>query len=397
MIWTLKNLSLAIKNQLEVSFNNIEVSGEVCKPMTHSSGHTYFVLKDNEYTINCIIWRTTFCSVKAIHGSQMVCTGNITTYSSRSQYQMIISQIRHTGRGELLQLFNSIKQKFNGLKNLHPIPSSIKKIAILTSIHGAVIFDMLAHLSDKYIKQVDIFHIAVQGSNVVSSIQNVLSEVKHDTDLVIIARGGGSFEDLWEFNNEMLCKSIVQYNKPIISAIGHESDFTILDYVASQRASTPTAAMQYILRKQDLLQIIHNKKKITEKHFMQFCMHIEQKRILNKNWLFYFKECIQYLRSKLMYAKEKYFSPPSKFRLIPKKMTKYTSTLTKKYKSFLQERMYHLKLLKQNIQNCSYITTLQRGFCLVTNNKNEIIYSTHQTQQDMILHFYDGSTRVKLV
>lgn len=251
---TVKQLSIEMRTLLETTFSHIWVRGEVGSVTLHSSGHTYFSLKEDDCVINGICWRGTPLSTPLTSGTIVECYGRVSSYPSRSSYQIIIKEAREVNKqGNILFQLEQLKQKLiaegifdSSRKKI--IPKYPKTIAILTSPTGAVFHDIMHRLNDRYpCCFVYFFPIAVQGDKAEAEILSALKKVdtmKDKIDTVILARGGGSIEDLWCFNNEEIVRAVAALSIPIISAIGHETDITLVDFAADLRAPTPTAAAE---------------------------------------------------------------------------------------------------------------------------------------------------------
>jgi exodeoxyribonuclease VII large subunit len=255
---TVSDLTYRIKEILEYEpeLQEISLQGEVSNCTLHSSGHAYFTLKDEFSQISCVMFRGSM-SAKAKevlkHGAKIVAKGSVTVYPQRGNYQMLVQEVQAYGLGNLYQQFLMLKDKlqYEGLfdeshkKELPPYPTTI---GIVTSPTGAVIKDILNTIGRRYpCVNLVISPAIVQGEQGAASVINALHLLceQPGIDLIIIARGGGSIEDLWCFNDETLAKSVYNCPIPVISAIGHETDFTILDFVADLRAATPTAAAEH--------------------------------------------------------------------------------------------------------------------------------------------------------
>lgn len=239
------------------TLQNILVKGEISNFKLHGNGYTYFTLKDEKSEINCVIFNQEF-DFEPADGVKVVVRGNIGTW--RSSYQIIIEEIHLEGKGELYFKFLQLKEKLQkeGLfdkKYKRPIPNYPKTIGIITSLEGAVIKDIIKIIKNKYphVKLL-IYPSLVQGDGAKDSISKgivILNSLPIDT--IILARGGGSFEDLFSFNEEIVARAIFNSKIPIISAIGHEADVTIADLVADMRASTPTAAAEMVVPSEETI------------------------------------------------------------------------------------------------------------------------------------------------
>jgi exodeoxyribonuclease VII large subunit len=259
---TVSELSAALKRTIEDGFGYVRVRGELGKVSYHGNGHVYFDLKDDRACIAGVIWRSTAARIplKLEAGLEVVVTGRLTTYPGRSQYQMIVDALEPAGIGALMALLEERKRKLaaEGLfdaarKQLLPFLPRI--IGVVTSPSGAVIRDILHRLADRFPRRVLLWPVKVQGEGsaleVAAAIEgfNALPERETETlpprpDLIIVARGGGSLEDLWSFNEEIVVRAAAASLIPLISAVGHETDVTLIDFAADRRAPTPTAAAE---------------------------------------------------------------------------------------------------------------------------------------------------------
>ena len=260
--WTVTELSAALRRTVEDAYGQVRVRGEISGYRgPHSSGHAYFALKDESARIDAVVWGRTFSRmrIKPEEGLEVVATGRLTTYPGRSTYQIIIETLEPAGLGALMALLEQRKQKFaaEGLfdearKQLLPFLPAV--IGVVTSPTGAVIRDILHRLSDRFPRHVLVWPVRVQGDGAAEEIAaairgfNAIGDgIALDIprpDLIIVARGGGSIEDLWAFNEEIVVRAAAESLIPLISAVGHETDITLIDFVADRRAPTPTAAAE---------------------------------------------------------------------------------------------------------------------------------------------------------
>jgi len=258
-VYSVGEFSHVIKKLVETNFSYVRIRGEISRPSFPGSGHVYFTLKDADGTIAAIIWKYTIprLSVNPEEGMEVICTGKITTFAGQSKYQIIVDNMEIAGEGALLKMLEDRRKKFlaEGLFNPEhkkPIPYLPKIIAVITSPSGAVIKDILHRLSDRFPSHVYIWPVAVQGEGSAKQVSNAidqLNQLSKETnvkrpDLIIVARGGGSLEDLWSFNEEIVVRSVFNSTIPIISAVGHETDTTLIDFVSDLRAPTPTGAAE---------------------------------------------------------------------------------------------------------------------------------------------------------
>jgi exodeoxyribonuclease VII large subunit len=256
---TVSELSVALKRTIEEAYGYVRVRGELGKVSYHSNGHVYLDLKDDRACIAGVIWRSAAPRIKIRleAGLEVVVTGRLTTYPGRSQYQLVIETLEPAGLGALMALVEERKRKLaaEGLfdearKQLLPFLPLI--IGVITSPTGAVIRDILHRLADRFPRHVLVWPVKVQGEGsaeqVAGAIAGFNALAEQDAiprpDLLIVARGGGSLEDLWSFNEEIVVRAAAASMIPLISAVGHETDVTLIDFVADRRAPTPTAAAE---------------------------------------------------------------------------------------------------------------------------------------------------------
>jgi|SRR3989338_11321300 len=254
-IFSVSEITKYIKNLLkeDKNLNNFYLRGEISAPKKYSSGHTYFTLKDEKSQISCVIFNGNCKNIKfnLEHGIKVIIRGSIDVYELYGKYNIIVEEIQPDGIGALNLAFIQLKNKLEkqGLfldKYKKQLPKFPKTIGLITSLSGAVIHDVLNVLRRRYpLVSVLIFPTTVQGKEASFSIVNSMELAnQYDIDVIILARGGGSLEDLWSFNEESVARAIFQSKIPIISAIGHETDFTIADFVADYRAPTPSVAAE---------------------------------------------------------------------------------------------------------------------------------------------------------
>jgi exodeoxyribonuclease VII large subunit len=260
-VFTVGELTRTIRSLLEARVGNVWVQGEVSNYKQHASGHQYFTLKDSRASIACVIFRSAMISLRQplADGAQVQVYGNLTVFEARGQYQLSVEVVQPRGLGLLQAKFEALKRKLEaeGLfepARKKPLPKFPKRIGIITSPGGAAIRDILNVLRRRA-RQIEILinPVRVQGTGAAAEIATAINELSNPSgiwpslDVVIVARGGGSIEDLWEFNEEIVARAIASSSVPIVSAIGHEIDFTIADFVADLRAPTPSVAAELIV------------------------------------------------------------------------------------------------------------------------------------------------------
>lgn len=253
MILSVGELNEQVKSLLEISYENIEIKGEISRlTKNQSSKHWYFVLKDSKGSVSCAMFRFNNQKVKfeVSDGMEVIVSAKVSLYVPSGSYQLIVNSMRVEGVGDLELAFNQLKEKLEkeGLfdkKHKKPLPAFPKKVALITSITSAAYQDMIHTAKDRYnLCSLFIYHSLMQGDTAASSVISALKKADDlGYDAIIIARGGGSKEDLWCFNDEVLAREVFSAKTPIISAIGHEIDYSILDFVSDHRSATPTAAI----------------------------------------------------------------------------------------------------------------------------------------------------------
>jgi len=257
--FSVSEISHALKLTVEQSFDNVRVKGEVSGFKRHSSGHLYFALKDSEAVLDAVCWRGSAgrLSIQPEDGMEVVAMGRLTTYPGRSKYQMVVERLELAGQGALLKLLEDRKRKLaaEGLfeqSRKKKIPFLPEVIGVVTSPTGAVIRDILHRLADRFPRHVLLWPVAVQGDGAAQQVADAIdgfNAIKKGgpvprPDLLIVARGGGSLEDLWAFNEEVVVRAAAASDIPLISAVGHETDTTLIDYASDLRAPTPTGAAE---------------------------------------------------------------------------------------------------------------------------------------------------------
>ncbi len=250
------SLNNQIKSLLESTFVYVHVEGEVSRFTYHGSGHLYFTLKDKNSSISCVMFRGNNKKMKfqLEEGMQVVISGSISLYVPRGSYQLNCISIEPSGSGALAKAYEQLKEKLRGMgyfdeANKKEIPRYIKSIALVTSATGAALQDMLRVANKRWpLVKVKVLDTIVQGENSgINIAKNIADADKLDVDVIVTGRGGGSIEDLWGFNEEVVADAIYRAKTPIVSAVGHEIDYVISDFVADLRAPTPSAAMEMIL------------------------------------------------------------------------------------------------------------------------------------------------------
>lgn len=253
--YSVSELAGALKRTLETTYDHVRLRGEISKVTRHSSGHVYLTLKDDKAAIDGVIWKgqVSRLQTQPDYGLEVIVNGRITTFPASSKYQIVIEQMEVAGVGALLAQLERLKQKLHGEGLFAPdrkraLPFAPRTVGVITSPTGAVIRDILHRIRDRWPCRVIVWPVVVQGDaaapQVIAALRGFESGAVPQPDVIIVARGGGSVEDLWPFNDENLARAVSACRIPIISAVGHETDTTLIDYVSDRRAPTPTGAAE---------------------------------------------------------------------------------------------------------------------------------------------------------
>ncbi len=255
-VMSVSSLNEKIKSLLEATFMHIRVEGEIASVTYHRSGHVYFSIKDKKSSIKCVLWRSNASKLKfrLEKGEHVVIDGSIGVYSPRGEYQILVAGVEPYGIGALAFAFEQMKKRLDAKgyfdkSTKKEIPGFPKKIAIITAAGGAALQDMLKVSQNRWpLLEIYVMDVLVQGEGAAKEIADaILYADRLGMDIIVVGRGGGSVEDLWSFNEEVVADAIYMAKTPVVSAVGHEVDILISDFVADLRAPTPSAAMEMIL------------------------------------------------------------------------------------------------------------------------------------------------------
>ena len=383
-ILSVTEISLSLKSCVEQVFSDIRVKGEVVGVKKAPSGHIYFSLKDNESVLSAVCWRgrdkTTLAALE--DGLEIICYGKLSTYPGRSNYQMIVDRAEPAGIGALLKLLAERKEKLTkeGLfdqTRKKKIPYLPDVIGVVTSPSGAVIRDIMHRLNDRFPRQVYLWPVLVQGegaSDQISAAIKGFNKIPPEglvlkngktikrPDVLIVARGGGSFEDLWCFNEENVVRATAESNIPIISAVGHETDTTLIDFASDLRAPTPTGAAEKAVPVRDELIT-------TLKHYST----------RNIEALF------RFVNEKLLKLETLSRSMPKLNEVINRfleKLDDQTERLSNSIKTYYTTIENKLSFLSKLLTSYSYTEVLKRGFALVTTSDGQILSSGEKAEKE---------------
>lgn len=361
-----KEVSKYISNVLrrDSFLSNISVEGEVSN-FKKSGGHSYFSIKDDGAMLKCVVFKTIPIaqSLNLTDGQKVVVTGTVMTYEKGSYYQILCKNVEEVGRGNLYEQFLALKEKLSkeGLFNSElkkPIPKFPKNIGVVTAKNGAAISDILNTLRRRYrIANIYFYPAKVQG---IGASDEIALGVKYlDSldfiDTIIVGRGGGSFEDLNAFNDENLIRTIFNCKKPVISAVGHEIDTMLTDYVADKRAATPTAGAEL--------------SSVSMDEIKEFLNQAEKK--LNKNIL----EEISAEKVQLEHFKKEleYYNPANRITTLKENLENLKKSLDEKIVSIFKYNKQLLDFKRQSLEIINPNSILDRGYSIIYNDKNEIV------------------------
>ncbi len=376
---TVSQLTGAIKNLLEESLylGNVWIKGEISNFTRHTSGHLYFTLKDEKARISCVMFRSGARNLRfaPVSGQAVAILGRISVYEKNGQYQLYVDEMLLDGQGNLYQAFEALKQKLEAEGLFAPeqkksLPDLPERVGLITSPTGAAVWDMIRILKRRR-PNLDILVIPalVQGDEAPQSLIKALQEAAliTDLDLVIIGRGGGSIEELWAFNDEELARAIFAFQKPIIAAVGHETDFTIADFVADFRAPTPSGAAELAVPEQ-----LSRQQKV-----------LELKARLKKLFTRYLGETRRKLKQLL--TNRTFRSPKAMVDLRRQELDLLLERLITKEKAYLALEQERFAKLMGKLDSLSPFATLKRGYSLAQKIDGKLITHTVQVSQGELI------------
>ena len=406
---TVTEVSNEIKRFVEGNFSQILVKGEIFGSKRADSGHWYLSLKDENAVLSAVCWRgvASNLKVKIEDGLEVIAKGKITTFAGKSSYQLVIESLELEGEGALLKLLEERKQQFikEGLfdaSHKKPIPFLPNTIGVVSSASGAVIRDIIHRIRDRFPSHILLWPTPVQGEGAAEKIAEAVrgfnlldndGSIKRP-DVIIVARGGGSLEDLWPFNEEVVIRAVYDSKIPIISAVGHETDTMLIDYVADKRAPTPTGAAEFAVPVRDEL--------LTTINIIDNRMRSSIRRCLDeyKNKIEGLSRGIPNLEQLLNESAQKLDDRIERLNLAMKNFIKqkqhtlslseikpiYINIIIERYKERL-ESLYH------RLEGVSVESVLKRGFAWVKGANNNTIYNTEDAKKEtnLIIQFKDGS------
>jgi exodeoxyribonuclease VII large subunit len=428
--FSVSEISRLIKKTVEDTFGQVRVRGEISECKYHSSGHIYITLKDDTTILAAVCWRGQAgrLAVKPEVGMEVVCTGRITTYMSQSKCQLMIDSIALAGVGALLKLLEERKKKLTAEGLFDParkqeLPFLPDVIGVITSPTGAVIRDILHRLDDRFPRHVLVWPVAVQGEGAAQQIAAAIDGFNNlpadsgvpEPDLIIVARGGGSVEDLMPFNEEIVVRAAANSLIPLISAVGHETDTTLIDFAADVRAPTPTAAAEIAVPVRDnlLAQVFDDGKRMWE------CMRrmLEERRerlaLLSRalgdpaRAIEPLEQRLDEKTERLVLAWQNFFTnrqnrlaqavgklrhPRELIDLAVQRLTHVVHKAEVSWREYFLRRQNRLETLSAVLGHLSPKAVLGRGYALVEDMQDHVITSRTQAKkgEKVCIEFHDG-------
>lgn len=385
---TVSELNRLTKNILEQNFPLFWLSGEVSNFTRAASGHWYFSLKDSGAQVRCVMFkgRNSYVDFTPREGDKIEARCTVTLYEARGDFQLTVEFVQRAGLGALFEAFEKLKSKLSneGLfdkQTKRAIAKHPKKIGIITSADAAALRDVLSTLKRRMPSiPIIIYPTPVQGKGVAQLIANAINtaHVRAECDVLIICRGGGSIEDLWQFNEEVVARAIANCTIPTISGVGHETDFTICDFVADVRAATPTAAAELAT-----LSLDESLSKIKQ-----------LKQLLAKNIQFTLNQKTQALD----YLARRLISPSQQIAQQKTQLTQMTYRLNNGIAQQIQRKQQSVLNMSQNLRHLNPQAVLTRGYAFVQNKAGNIMSSSAQLQagEDVTLTFGTGSAEANI-
>lgn len=401
-----------VKRMVEDTFGFVRVRGEISKVTVNAgSGHCYLTLKDDKATLDAVCWKGTMARLahKPQAGLEMIATGKLTTYPGASKYQMVIESLEPAGVGALMAMLEARKKALaaEGLfapERKKPLPFLPQTIGIVTSPTGAVIRDILHRLADRFPRHVLLWPVPVQGTGAAEKIAEAIrgfNSITPRPDVIIVARGGGSIEDLWAFNEEVVVRAAAASAIPLISAVGHETDTTLIDYAADRRAPTPTAAAEMAVPVRDELLAKLEQLSAANHQAMRSLLSRHQERVVGlARGLPRPQQLVASMAQALdMLSERLQQSLPRSLQLRQEKLARLAVSLSPRY---LNERLLReqqrVTQLGALLESLNVLSVLKRGFVLVKEAGGALITRADAMPASgaLTLQFHDGERAVNV-
>jgi exodeoxyribonuclease VII large subunit len=434
--WSVSEISTALKKRVEEDFSFVRIRGEVSQVKWHSSGHLYLSLKDENAVLAAVCWKgiANRLRVKPEEGMEVVAEGRLTTYPMQSKYQLVIEQVSLAGVGALLKMLEERKKKLaaEGLfdsSRKKPLPYLPQVIGVITSPTGAVIRDILHRIAERFPRRVLLWPVAVQGEAAANQIASAIAGFNAiepggkipRPDVLIVARGGGSLEDLMAFNEEVVVRAAAASRIPLISAVGHETDTTLIDFASDKRAPTPTAAAEmavpvrldllavtgeYGMRLTSMLRrLLESRQLMLEKNFSKLTHPRALIESLMQRVDDRFEHLVLSLKNSVAKRRESLLRMAGGLSLTPirqnmrhgaQKNEQLAERLKLAFTRLLDKQTERSQRLGQLLESYSYNGVLARGFALVRDSEGRTITRAKdvEAKQELDLTFADGTRKV---
>lgn len=391
-VYSVKQVNSYVKNMFSQDFmlNHIYVKGEVSNCKYHTSGHIYFSLKDESGTIACVMFASarSGLSFRMQEGQNVIVLGSVSVYERDGKYQLYAKEIILDGAGALYERFEALKKELEEMgmfaaEYKQPIPRYVKSVGIVTAPTGAAVRDIIniSKRRNPYV-QLILYPALVQGEGAAASIvRGIRMMEQQNVDVIIVGRGGGSMEDLWAFNEEAVARAIFECTIPIISAVGHETDTLISDYVADLRAPTPSAAAELAVYELSSVQIMCEEYK--RRMYQQIRQRIDFSRRQTEQMGFRLK--VAHPRQKLNEQRQYLADLDSRMRI--------------RMNSALEESRHKLAIYIEKMKGLSPLQKLNQGYAYVTDKSGRTVRSIKDTKQGEVLDVYvtDGRVRTQVM
>jgi len=408
-VYTVSEITQIIKLEIESSFPLVWVEGEISNFRRHLSGHLYFTLKDEKAQLRAVMFRLEARQLgfEIKDGLKVICRGRLTVYEPRGEYQIVVEVMEPKGKGALQLAFEQLKEKLRAEGLFDPqhkkkLPLLPKKIGVVTSPRGAAIVDILRILERRFARlHVVIYPVRVQGEGAADEIVEGIDYLSRqpDIDVIIVGRGGGSIEDLWAFNEEKVARAIFRSSIPIISAVGHEVDYTIADFVADVRASTPSAAAELVIEKEEALLARLESLERTLARAMELCLERRRNEVhrLAENrvfqgfrlWLRHQAQMVDELEER---ARE---SIRAQIRQVTENKLRVALLIEKlcsEIKRNFELRKGHWERLASQLHALSPLNILERGYTLCWTDGDHLVQSIDEVNEEdrLVVSFWRG-------
>ncbi len=384
-VYTVGELNLEVKRILS-PLRDLWVRGEMSNITNHTSGHLFFTLKDSQGKINCIIFRQNTPRFEVREGMKVLVRGDVDIYSPTGSYQLKVKWLRPHGVGELFQAYQRLKEKLEGEglfdpSRKKPLPMFPETVGVVTSPTGAVFHDIIHVLQRRCPVRIVLSPAQVQGEEAGESIVQALERLDRiGVDVIILARGGGSLEDLWPFNEERVARAISRCRVPVVSAVGHETDYTIADFTADRRAPTPSAAAEIV---------------VPEKTALESQVETLEKRLLDS-----MRERINMGKGDLLRLSQQVRLKRLEERLqnAKSRLEQDAVRLTLARDRLLEAKKSQLENLASRLDSVSPLSTLRRGYTLTLKNGKPITQTSQVEPEDTLeIILEDGSLECKVI